>query len=274
MSNFIINGNIINEINKPYLIAEVGINHNGKLENAIKMIEIAKDSGVNCVKFQTFKAEEFIIDKNLRYSYHNNGKEINESMQEMFKRYEFKQEEWYRIKEKCLELEIEFLSTPQNPTDMDFLNKLGVNAIKIGSDDFNNIPLIKYYASFNKPIILSTGMANYNDVTMVVDLFKKLNFKKYSLLVCTSAYPAPLNEVNLNKILTLKNITKNKIIGFSDHTENNYSSMIAVGLGARIFEKHFTLDKKLAGPDHWFSMNPDELFDWVRSINLSFSIFH
>jgi sialic acid synthase SpsE len=115
-------------------------------------------------------------------------------------------------------------------------------------------------------------MANYDDVKMVVDLFEELNFKKYSLLVCTSAYPAPLNEVNLNKILTLKSITKNKIIGFSDHTENNYSSMIAVGLGARIFEKHFTLDKNYPGPDHRFSMNPEELKDWVNSINLSFSI--
>ncbi|MDA8658485.1 N-acetylneuraminate synthase family protein [Flavobacteriaceae bacterium] len=272
MSSFKLNGRIISEKSKPYTIAEVGINHNGKLDNAIRMIEIAKNSGVDCVKFQTFTAEEIIIDKSTTYTYKTSNKTITESMFEMFKRYELDIDSWQKIKEYCDNIEIDFMSTPQNPKDMDLLNKIGVKSIKIGSDDFNNIPLIKYYLRFNLPIIMSTGMANEKEILEVINLFEEKKFNDYAFLLCTSSYPTPLNQVNLNKIKKLKELLNNKVIGFSDHTEGDFSSMIAVGLGARIFEKHFTEDKNNIGPDHRFSMNPKELKQWVESIHLSFEI--
>lgn len=272
MNSILINNKKITRESKPYTIAEVGINHNGKFEKAIEMIKIAKSSGVDCIKFQTFKAEEIIDDKTINYKYKCQNKIIVESMYEMFKRYELNDADWFNIKKYCDEIKIDFLSTPQNPSDLDLLFKVGINAIKIGSDDFNNIPLIKYYMKFNLPLILSIGMSNEEEIKEVVKTFESYNFKKYIFMLCTSSYPTPSNQVNLNKIKSLKKISKNKIVGFSDHTIDNYSSMIAVGLGAKIFEKHYTLDKNDIGPDHEFSLNPEELKTWVNSIHLSYEL--
>lgn len=269
MKSIIINSKKITSESKPYTIAEVGINHNGKFEKAIEMIKIAKSSGVDCIKFQTFKAEEIIDDKTVKYKYKSQNKIIIESMYEMFKRYELKDEDWVEIKKYCDEIKIDFLSTPQNPSDLDLLVKIGINAIKIGSDDFNNIPLIKYYMKFNLPIILSIGMSNEEEIKDIIQIFESHAFRKYIFMLCTSSYPTPINQVNLNKLKSLRKISKNKIVGFSDHTIDNHSSMIAVGLGAKIFEKHFTLDKNDIGPDHEFSLNPDELKSWVDSIHIS-----
>lgn len=268
----IINNKIISESSKPYTIAEVGINHNGKIANAIKMIDVAKKAGVDCIKFQTFKASEIIIDKKVNYTYTTNDKEVTESMYEMFKRYELKKSDWIKIRDYCEKLNIDFLSTPQNKDDMDLLAGLGIKSIKIGSDDFNNYPLINYYCTFNIPIIMSIGMANEKEIDELISFFNKIKFKKYTFLLCTSSYPTPYDQVNLNKIKSLKIKLKNKVVGFSDHTENDFSSMIAVGLGARIFEKHFTLNKKDLGPDHKFSLDPVELKNWVDSIHTAYKL--
>lgn len=272
MNSIIINNKKITELSRPYTIAEVGINHDGEIEKALKMIKIAKSTGVDCIKFQTFKADEIIYDKTIKHKYNSNNKQVVESMYEMFKRYELEDKDWLKIKNYCDDLKIDFLSTPQNPSDLDLLIKIGIDSIKIGSDDFNNFPLIKYYMKFDLPIILSIGMANENEITDVVELFKTNNFKKYVFLLCTSSYPTPTNQVNLNKLKSLIKVSENKIIGFSDHTTDNYSSMIAVGLGAKIFEKHYTLNKNDFGPDHEFSLNPEELKSWVDSIHLSFEL--
>ena len=256
----------ISKKNSPYIIAEVGINHNGEIEKAYKMIEIAKDAGGDCVKFQTFKAEEFIGDPNQAYTYQSQGKEITESMLEMFKRYEFSEEEWFRIKKKCDDVGITFLSTPQNRSDLDLLLKVGISAIKVGSDDFNNLPLLKEYTRTKLPMLLSCGMADAEEVNQAMKAVRFKDGYPVVLLVCTSLYPTQPKDVNILRLKTLSETFPGLVLGFSDHTQESIAAILAVGLGAVVFEKHFTLDNNLPGPDHWFSENPNSLKQWIGSI--------
>ena len=163
---------------RPFIVGEVGINHNGKIKNAIKMIEVAKRSGCDAVKFQTFKANELVNDKSIKFSYFSRGKKITESMYKMFKRYEIQSKFWSKIKKHCKKKKIIFFSTPQNLSDLKTLIKLKVPAIKVGSDDFTNIPLIESYLKFNIPVILSTGMSNINDFKKVLKI-KNISKKSY-----------------------------------------------------------------------------------------------
>lgn len=269
---FKIKTNLISENTKPYCIAEVGINHNGDIERAFKMIDVAKASGVNAVKFQTFKAEQLCSDKNQKFTYKSQGKKITESMLEMFKRNELSFDDFRKIKKYADKKNITFFSTPQNVSDLKMLVKIGVPAIKIGSDDFVNLPLINEYAKSKLPIILSCGMS---DIGEVYDALRAVGFYEnypVALLLCTSQYPTPPKDVNVNKLLTLKNTFPNLVLGFSDHTEGSLAASLAVSKGARIFEKHFTLDNNLPGPDHWFSANPNDLKKWVKSIHTSFEM--
>ena len=260
----------INKENSPFIIAEAGLNHNGDLEKALEMISIAKNAGVDAVKFQTFKAHEIVEDTELTYSYKSQGKEITESMYKMFKRCEFSKKEWYEIKKKCDDEKIIFLSTPQNRSDLDLLLEIGISAIKVGSDDFVSLPLLKDYASTNLPLILSCGMSNLSEV------FESLNvvgaFKNYPtiLLLTTSQYPTPPEDVNLRKLQTLSSAFPMIPLGFSDHTIGTTAAVNAVALGAQVFEKHFTLDHDLPGPDHWFAAEPNELKIYVKTIKESF----
>lgn len=194
---------IISERSKPFIIAEVGINHNGELEKMLEMIEVAKKANVDCVKFQAFKADEFVADKTQMFTYTSQGKEITESMLEMFKRYEVKDEYWEIIKKKCDEVGIMFLATPQNVSDLDTLLKHNISAIKVGSDDFVNIPLLKKYKQTGLPMIVSCGMANFDEIKIVLDT---IDYKNYPviLLLCTSQYPTPPEDVNLKKLKALK----------------------------------------------------------------------
>ena len=257
---------LIGDRHEPYIVAEVGINHNGELEKAFRMIEVAKQAGVDAVKFQTFKAEEFVSDKSQMFTYYSQGKKITESMLEMFKRYEFSDMEWVRIKEKCDSEKITFLSTPQNVSDMNFLLELGVSALKVGSDDFTNIPLLETYSKSELPMIVSCGMADIGEVHQALKAIGALDGYPTILLLCTSQYPTPPVDVNLLKIKTLLQAYPNIPIGFSDHTQGPIAASVAVAFGASFFEKHFTLDNNLPGPDHWFSENPDSLKVWVESI--------
>jgi len=253
----------INANSEPFIIAEVGINHNGELDKMLEMIEVAKNSGCDCVKFQTFKSAEFVGDKNQTYTYISQGKEITEPMYKMFERVEVKEEYWSIIKNKCDELNIIFMSTPQNKTDLDILLSIEIPAIKVGSDDFVNLPLLRSYKETKLPIILSCGMADFEEVKKTLKIF---NSYPVALLLCTSQYPTPLEDVNLNKLITLRDTFPGLILGFSDHTQGTIAATTAVGMGAKIFEKHFTLSKNLKGPDHWFSSEPNELKLWVTSI--------
>ena len=250
----------------PYCIAEVGINHNGDLALAKRMIEVAKEVGADAVKFQTFKAEEFCGDPAQNFTYQSQGKTVTESMLAMFSRYELASEHWHEIKMYCDRVGITFFSTPQNRPDLDLLMTIGVPAIKIGSDDFTNLPLLRSYAAENLPLILSCGMSDLAEVHEALETVGWFGGKPVALLLCTSQYPTPPQDVNVRKLTTLQEAFPGLLVGFSDHTQGPLAASLAVALGARIFEKHFTLDHDLPGPDHWFSDEPAELATWVQNI--------
>tara|TARA_B110000263_G_scaffold233864_1_gene231094 strand:- start:912 stop:1967 length:1056 start_codon:yes stop_codon:yes gene_type:complete len=270
MSQIRLNNHIIAKGQPPFIISEVGINHNGDVNNALKMIDVAKAAGVNAVKFQTFRANEFVLDSRQMYTYKSHGTEITESMLEMFKRYELSKEDWVKIKNKCDEENILFLSTPQNKTDLDLLLELGITAIKVGSDDFTNLPLIKDYASTGLPLLLSCGMADQDEIHQSLNAIGALDGYPTVLLLTTSIYPTPPNEVNLLKLKTLENIFPDIPLGYSDHTQGSLASSLAVASGAVVFEKHFTLDHNMPGPDHWFSEDPKGLKEFVSTIKNAF----
>ena len=255
----------IQNFNKPFIVAEIGINHNGNLKTALKMINVAKNSGCHAVKFQTFKAEEIVQDRSLMFSYFSQGKKITESMYKMFKRYELDEKCWSTISRYCKKKKMLFFSTPQNISDLEILKKLNVPAVKVGSDDFTNISLIKKYLKHKVPLILSTGMSTEKDIKRVLNI-KGISKNKIIFLLCTSEYPTKHESVNINKLFNFKKILSNYSIGFSDHTKDNIASIMAVAHGCCFFEKHFTLNNKMKGPDHWFSMNPSQLKSWVNSI--------
>ena len=267
-----INNQELKNYGKPFIVAEAGINHNGELTKALEMIEVAKQSGVDAVKFATFRAEELCGDKTQTFTYQSQGQKITESMFEMFKRYEFDYDEWLKIKQKCDDENILFLSTPQNRSDLDLLLELELPAIKVGSDDFINLPLLEDYSSTKLPMIVSCGMSDLKEVHQALDAIGTFEGYPTILLLCTSQYPTPPEDVNLLKLKTLANAFPDLVLGFSDHTKGSLASSLAVGFGAVFFEKHFTLDNNLAGPDHWFSEDPESLKDWVNSIHQSYQM--
>ncbi len=250
----------------PYCIAEVGINHNGDPALAKRMIEAAKAAGADAVKFQTFKAEEFCGDPDQMFTYKSQGKSVTESMLSMFQRYEFPEETWRAIRSHCDAVGITFFSTPQNRSDLDLMLRIGVPAIKVGSDDFNNLPLLRDYAKAALPLILSCGMSDMAEVHQALDAVGWFDGRAVALLLCTSQYPTPPEDVNLAKLTTLQQAFPGLLVGFSDHTQGPLAAALAVARGARIFEKHFTCDHDLPGPDHWFSEEPQGLTDWISTI--------
>lgn len=257
---------------EPYCIAEVGINHNGKLDLALQMIEVAKEAGADAVKFQTFRAEELCGDPTQEFTYQSQGKSVKESMLEMFRRYEFDESVWPKIKKHCEQIGINFFSTPQNVSDLKILQKVGISIIKVGSDDLTNLPLLENYAKSGLPIILSSGMSDISEVHKALEAVGWYNGYPTALLLCTSMYPTPLEKVNASRIKSLIHGFPGLIVGFSDHTQGTIAATIASALGACIFEKHFTLDQDLAGPDHWFSASPRSLSSWVADIHNSRNI--
>lgn len=261
---------ILKNYGRPFIVAEVGINHDGSLKKAFKMIDIAKQSGCDAVKFQTFKANEIVQDKSLMFTYYSQKKKIKESMYRMFKRYEIKSRDWKKISDYCKNKKIIFFSTPQNYSDLQILLKLKIPAIKVGSDDFTNPFLIESYLKHKLPTILSTGMSTTNDIKRIINL-KITSKSKLIFLLCTSEYPTNHKSVNINKFFNLKKILKKHLIGFSDHTLDNTASILAVANGCCFFEKHFTLNNNLKGPDHWFSLNPKQLNSWVASIRNAYN---
>lgn len=269
MKQIVINGRPIGPDHPPFIIAEAGINHNGELQKAIDMVCVAKKAGADAVKFQTFKADEFVGDAAQMFTYRSQGKEVTESMLAMFRRYELPPQAWFEIKGECDRQGITFLSTPQNRSDLDLLLKVGVPAVKIGSDDFTNLPLIRSYAETGLPLILSCGMSDLAEVHQALDAAGALDGYPAALLLCTSQYPTPPEDVNLRKLRSLQGAFPGLVTGFSDHTQGPLASSLAVAMGAVVFEKHFTLDHDLPGPDHWFSENPAGLADWVLGIRTS-----
>lgn len=255
---------------EPYVVAEAGINHNGELQKAIALIHTAKEAGCDAVKFQTFKASEFVNSRDQLFTYQSQGKEFTESMLEMFERYELSLSDWKAIREECTKTGITFLSTPQNKSDLDLLLSLGISALKVGSDDFTSLPLLEHYSSTGLPLILSCGMSDLSEVYKALETVGSFDGYPTILLVCTSQYPTPATDANLLRIRTLRNAFPELLIGFSDHTQGPIASSVAVALGAVFLEKHITLGHNLPGPDHWFSENPSGLRDWVSSIHTAY----
>ncbi len=265
MKEIKIGNKIVGGKNPVYIIAEAGINHNGDLKLAKEMIEVAKESGVDAIKFQLFKASDVIQDKKEIYEYESQGKIFRESQYEMFKRYELSGEDMNCIADYCRKKDIVFFATPQNISDLKVLLEIGVPAIKVGSDDLTHIEMLKEYASHGLPLILSTGMAYLSEIDEALQAVMPIN-EKIVLLHCVSMYPAAFKDANMIKIQSLSKIYSNVIIGFSDHTLGTTAGIMAVTLGAKVYERHFTLDKNLYGPDHRFSVDFKELKTLVRQI--------
>lgn len=272
MKNFKISNKEIGNEQQPFIIAEAGINHNGDIALAKKMILCAKEAGVDAVKFQTFHADEFITDKSTGYTYQSQGRTITEPMLDMFQRTEFSEGEWGEIKKFCDSNGIVFLSTPQNESDLNLLLKLPIDAIKVGSDDFVNIPLIREYSKKGLPMMLSCGMADEGEIEETIQILHEYSDKPYVLFLCTSEYPTPAKDVNILKLRSLSEKYPDAILGLSDHTQGIEAAIMAVAMGARVFEKHFTLSHDLPGPDHWFSEDPESLGAWVKAIHTSYDM--
>ncbi len=252
-----------------FVVAELGINHNGDIRLAKRMIKSAKRCGADAIKIQSFVTEEFINDKNLKYTYKSQGRKKTESQYKMFKRYELDKKTQKELFDFAKKQNIILFSTPQDSTfkTVDYLCSKEINmpAIKVGSDDLTNLPLLSYYAKKKRPMIISTGMATIDEIEDAVKTIESQGNKEIIILKCTSLYPTPPEECNLEQIKTLQHAF-NKIIGYSDHTKGTTAAVVAAILGARVIEKHFTLSKEMAGPDHWFSADPEELKLLVRQV--------
>lgn len=251
-------------MNKTFIIAEAGVNHNGDINIAKRLIDVAVEAGADAVKFQTFKAENLVTRDAPKANYQKETTGDG-SQYEMLKKLELSLEDHIILKNHCEEKGIMFLSTPFDFESVDLLEKIGMKIYKISSGDLTNIPLLKYIAKLNKPMIISTGMANLGEVEKAVEAVKSCGNDKITLLHCTSNYPTAFEDVNLNAMITMKNAFKIPV-GYSDHTLGIEIPISAVAMGAEVIEKHFTLDKDMEGPDHRASLNPLELKDLVQSI--------
>jgi len=254
---------VIGEGEPCFIIAEAGVNHNGNVELAEKLIDAAKEAGVDAVKFQTWKTEEIVTKKVSTPEYQK--KSSGESQYELLKKLELSEKDFERLAEYARSAKIIFLSTPEGESCTDFVDRLNVPAFKIGSADLTNHLHLAYVARKRKPIILSTGMATLEEVREAVKVIKNAGNNKIILLHCTSNYPVKWRDVNLRAMLTLKREFELPV-GYSDHTIGIDVSIMAALLGARVIEKHLTLDKNLPGPDHKASLDPNEFGEMVKGI--------
>jgi N,N'-diacetyllegionaminate synthase len=261
-----------------FIIAEAGVNHNGSEDLAFKLIETAASSGADAVKFQTFKAESLVTKDAATADYQR--KQTGDSDQySMLKKLELSESFHLKLIDHCNKFGIEFMSTPFDIDAAHFLIDLGMKRIKVSSGELTNIPFIRELAAFNVPMILSTGMADLAEVKEAVQAVREerrsLGFnepldKMLTILHCTSNYPARHKDVNLKAMMTMETDFQLPV-GYSDHTEGTLVSVAAVAMGARLVEKHFTLDRDLPGPDHKASLEPDELkllVEQVRQIEI------
>ncbi len=252
---------------KVKIIAEAGVNHNGILRNAMRLIEIAAFAGADFVKFQTFNTNELVTEAAgiAKYQEPNNGKITRQ--QEMLRSLELSENDHYELIKHCKKNDIGFLSTAFDIPSLRFLNKLDLELFKIPSGEITNLPYLKMIAGFGKPIILSTGMSTMDEIDAAVNTLIKngINKRDITILHCNTEYPTPFNDVNLLAMTSIKKHFDVNV-GYSDHTLGVEVPIAAVALGAAIIEKHFTIDRNMSGPDHKASLEPDELRDMVRVI--------
>lgn len=253
---------------KVTIIAEAGVNHNGNIEIAKKLVDVAARAGADYVKFQTFKAEKNIskLAKKAAYQVKNTGKK-EETQYEMVKKLELDEAAHLILMEHCAKRNIQFLSTAFDHESVDLLDKLGIDVFKIPSGEITNLPFIKKIASKNKPIILSTGMADMGEIEDALDILYANGIEKENITIlhCNTEYPTPMEDVNLSAMNSISDAFKVKV-GYSDHTLGIEIPIAAVARGAICIEKHFTLDRNMEGPDHRASLEPTELTQMVTSI--------
>ena len=261
-----IDGRKIGKSHPAFIVAELSANHLHKFDNAVKLIKAAKDAGADAVKLQTYTPDTITIDCDNEYFQIKqgtiwDGKTLYELYKEAYTPWEWQPE----LKEIAEELGLIFFSTPFDKTAVDFLEEINIPCYKIASFEITDIPLIEYVASKGKPVIISTGIATLTDIQEAVNACKRMGNSQIALLKCTSAYPAPLEEVNLKTIPDMAEKFK-IVIGLSDHTLGISVPVASVALGAKIIEKHFTLSRSLGGPDAAFSLEPEEFKAMVKAV--------
>lgn len=253
---------------KPYIIAEIGVNHEGSFKKAIELIDLAKKGGADAAKFQSYKANT-LASKNSP-SYWDTSKESTKSQYELFKKYDlFNQKEYIELSEYCKKVNIDFLSTPFDDDSVEFLSHL-VPFFKVASADITNIPFLRKIAHKGKPIVLSTGAANLSEIEIAVSTIKEISGYYPELMHCILCYPTKDENANLSMIKHLKTCFPESVIGYSDHTIPDKSMTTVVSsflLGAQIIEKHFTYDKKLPGNDHYHAMDINDLKNLKVNLN-------
>lgn len=247
-----------------YIIAEAGVNHNGSYELACKLVDAAKSAGADCVKFQTFKSEALVSNNAQKADYQKDT--TGEGTQEdMLRKLELPYEEFIKLKDYCDKVGICFLSTPFDFDSIDFLDSIDMPFWKIPSGEVTNYPYLVALAKTGKPVVMSTGMCDMDEIKAAVRVLQENGTKDIKLLHCNTEYPTPFEDVNLRAMLTLKEAFGLKV-GYSDHTKGIEVPIAAVAMGASIIEKHFTLSRDMEGPDHKASLEPEELSLMVKSI--------
>lgn len=251
--------------NRCYIIAEAGVNHNGRLDLGLKLCDAAKHSGADAVKFQTWKTENIITRNVEQAQYQKENTGVTESQFDMLKKIELPYDAFVKIKEHCDDIGITFISTADDSESLQFLVDLGIPFIKIGSGDIGNVSYLREIGSKKLPVILSTGMSNLSDIDISLRALKEGGADDITLLHCTTSYPCPHDRVNLRAMNTLRDAF-HLPVGYSDHTIGPEASIAAVTFGACVIEKHFTLDCQMEGPDHLASTEPGPFKDMVESI--------
>ncbi|MEF2717939.1 MAG: N-acetylneuraminate synthase [Roseburia intestinalis] len=246
-----------------FIIAEAGVNHNGSLELAYKLVDAAKEADADCVKFQTYITENDTAVNCEKAEYQKT--EQQESQYELLKKLELSFDDFRKIQEYCKKKGIMFLSTPFDIESLKFLEEIHMPIWKIASSEVENFQLLREMAKTHKPIILSTGMCTIEEISNAVDVLKKYGAGEIKILHCNTQYPTPMEDVNLKAMYELKSMFQCDI-GYSDHTQGIEVPIAAVAMGATIIEKHFTLDRNMEGPDHVASLNPLELKEMVQAI--------
>lgn len=250
-----------------FIIAEAGVNHNGSIEIAKKLIDVASESGADAVKFQTFKAEKLVSKNAQKADYQKETTDTTESQFDMIKKLELDVDTHKKLIAYCKTKNIMFLSTPFDHDSIELLNDLGLEMFKIPSGEITNLPYLRHIGKLNKKVILSTGMADIGEIEDALDVLIVAGTKKENITVlhANTMYPTPMEDVNLKAMVTIGN-TFDVAYGYSDHTLGIEVDIAAVAMGANAIEKHFTLDKNMEGPDHKASLEPDELKAMVKAI--------
>jgi len=255
-------------MNKTFIIAEAGVNHNGSLEMAVQLIDAAVAAGADAVKFQTFKAEKVIAVNAPKASYQKDTTGSDESQFEMVKKLELDETAHIQLYQHCQHKGIQFLSTPFDLESIDLLNRLGLEIFKIPSGEITNLPYLRKLGALKKRLILSTGMADLGEIEDALEVLTKSGtpLDNITVLHCNTEYPTPFEDVNLKAMLTIRNAFPGLSVGYSDHTNGIEVPIAAVAMGATVIEKHFTLDRNLPGPDHRASLEPHELSAMISGI--------